>query len=144
MYVADYSGRQVWKYAPGATTPTWSASVQRPFGPVVDGAGNLFVACQGSVICEIPAAATTASPSAIVLNNDQIGDEITGVAVDGQGNLYGLDCCFDEGVVACCNINCLVTTSRQRWLWTGRATCSWRTLMQAQFTKCRLTGASQP
>jgi len=99
MYVADYSGRQVWKYAPGATTPTWSASVQRPFGPVVDGAGNLFVACQGSVICEIPAAATTASPSAIVLNNDQIGDEITGVAVDGQGNLYGLDCCFDEGVV---------------------------------------------
>ena len=99
MYVADYLGRKVWKYAAGATAATWSVSVSNPFGPVIDGAGNLFVACEGEIICEISAAATTLSPSATILFNDQFGNEITAVAVDGQGNLYGSDAIADEGVV---------------------------------------------
>jgi predicted outer membrane repeat protein len=99
IYVADYRGRMVWKYAPGATAPTWSVTVNYPYAPVVDGAGNLFVACLGNeMVCEIRAAATTASPSAVTLFNDEVGDEITAIAVDGQGNLYASDCCDDQGV----------------------------------------------
>ncbi len=82
LYVANLINDSVSVFAPGATTPTSTLTVNAPRAVAVDGSGNVFVSSDTNIVSEFAPGATTASAILTGVNRPWA------LAFDSRGNLY--------------------------------------------------------
>jgi serine/threonine-protein kinase len=99
VYVADYSNNVIKKVTPGGVVTTFATGFSQPNGVAVDTLGNVYVADEGhNKISEISPAGVVSTLAGSGTSGSTNGTGIsasfslpTGVAVDGNGNVYVAD-----------------------------------------------------